>query len=261
MHNIDPPWSGDPALLAACKHQAKAVQSVDDFKAWTRRCVRPLLPHGALACVHGTTNSVGVSVNYVLTVDYPERHLQEIRNAAGEMESPLARRWYEQQSPVFFDADHSLADASAAWLASFRRHGLRNAAADGVLDAPRCIATYFSFHQLPALDETALRGTFKVLIPLMHETFARVIHLHQERSAPLTCNYTGLTAREQEIVVLIRQGNSNFEIASVLGVSEFTIRNHVSRILLKTGFRNRTGLLLAVAAEEKERFGMGTKIL
>lgn len=261
MHNTDPTWSGDPILLDACRHEAEVIQKMDDFKEWIRYCVRPLLPHGALACVHGRTYGVGVSLDYVVTVDYPLEHLQEIRNASGHMDSPIARRWFEQQAPVFFDANHSLAYASVAWLASFRKHGLRNAAADGVLDAPRCIATYFSFHQLPELDETTLRSTFKVLIPLMHETFARVIHLHRERSASLACSYTGLTAREQEIATHISRGKSNLEIASLLGTSEFTVRNQVSQILKKTGCNNRAALAAAAAAQEQERFGDGTKIL
>jgi DNA-binding CsgD family transcriptional regulator len=261
MHNINPPWNGDPALLEACRRDAQGIRAVDDFKAWTRNSVRPLLLHGALACVHGRTHSAGISVDYVVTVDYPLEHLQDIRNTSGHMDSPLARCWFEQKTPVFFDAGKPPAYVSTPWLTSFRKHGLRNAAADGVLDEPRCIATYFSFHQLPTLDEEELRGTLKVLIPLLHETFARVIHLHQEKSASLACNYTGLTTREQEIIAHISQGKSNVQIASVLGVSEFTVRNHISRILQKTGCSNRAALATASAAHENERFGMGTKIL
>jgi len=252
---------GDSGLLEACRREAKGFQTVEDFKAWTRNSVRPLLPHGALACVHGRTHSAGVSVDYVVAVDYPMEYFQDIRNSSGHMDSPLARCWFEQQSPVFFDAGKPPAYVSTPWLTTFRKHGLRNAAADGVVDAQRCVATYFSFHQLPALREAELRATFQLLIPLMHETFSRVIHLHQERGASLACNYSGLTAREQEILAHINQGQSNVQIASALEVSEFTIRNHISRILDKTGCSNRTALVAAVAAQERERFGMGTKIL
>jgi len=256
-----PAMCADPVLLDACRAAAQPVQTIADFKAWARQHVRPLLPHGALACVHGLTHSAGVSVDYVVAVDYPLAHFQDIRNASGHMDSPLARHWFEQQSPVFFDADKPAAYVSTPWLASFRKHGLRNAAAGGVVDAVRCIATYFSFHRLPVLDEAKLRATFQVLIPLMHDTFARVIRLHQERGTSLACHHTDLTARELEIMVHISQGKSNLQIASVLKVSEFTVRNHISRILEKTGCSNRTALVAAMAAQEKERFGMGTKIL
>jgi DNA-binding CsgD family transcriptional regulator len=251
----------DSMLFDACIREAKGIKKMDDFKAWTRSHVRPLLPHGALACVHGRTYGVGVSLDYVATVDYPLEHLQEIRNASGHMDSPLARFWFEQQSPVFFDADKPPAYVSTSWLTSFRKHGLRNAAADGILDTARCIATYFSFHQLPMLDERELRGTLKVLIPLMHEIFARVIHRHQENNAPLTCNYAGLTKRDREMVRHVSQGKSNAEIASLLHLSEHTIRNRVSRILEMTGCSNRAALAAAAIAQQQEHFGVGIKIL
>jgi DNA-binding CsgD family transcriptional regulator len=261
MHNIDPPWSGDRIGLDACRQEATRIQTIQDFKKWTCDFVRPLLPHGALACVHGRTYGVGVSLDYVVTVDYPLEHLLEIRNASGHMDSPLARCWFEQQAPVFFDAEKPPAYISTPWLTSFRKHGLRNAAADGVLDTARCVATYFSFHQLPELDERVLRGTFKVLVPLMHDTFARVIHLHKEKGASLACHYTGLTARDQEIITHISQGKSNAQIASVLGVSEFTVRNAISRILEKTECSNRAALAALGAVQTNEHFGVGTKIL
>jgi DNA-binding NarL/FixJ family response regulator len=177
------------------------------------------------------------------------------------LDSPLARSWFEQQAPVFFDAGRPPAYVSTPWLTTFRKYGLRNAAADGVVDASRCIATYFSFHQLPEFDEAALRECFRQLILLMHETFTRVIQLHQEKSAAPTGQHTGLTAREQEIITHISQGKSNVQIASVLNVSEFTIRNQVSRILKKTGCNNRAALAVAAMAQEQQRLEIGTKIL
>jgi DNA-binding CsgD family transcriptional regulator len=196
-------------------------------------------------------------------VDYPLEYFRDIRNASGHMDSPLARSWFEQRAPVFFNADTPLAHVSTPWLANFCRHDLRNAAADGVVDESRCIATYFSFHRLPEFNEVALRGIFKMLIPLMHEIFARVIQRHQERSASPAGHHSGLTPREQEIVAHISQGKSNAEIASLLHLSEFTVRNQVSRILEKTGCSNRVALAAVVAAQEQERHGLeiGTHVL
>lgn len=48
-----------------------------------------------------------------------------------------------------------------------------------------------------------------------------------------------LTMREQEIYRLIAAGRSNAEIRKLLVLSEATVKTHVSRILLKTGSRDR----------------------
>ncbi|HET9647382.1 MAG TPA: response regulator transcription factor [Microlunatus sp.] len=49
-----------------------------------------------------------------------------------------------------------------------------------------------------------------------------------------------LTAREREVLVLMAHGMSNGDITRKLFLSEATVRTHVSRILMKTGSRDRT---------------------
>ena len=49
----------------------------------------------------------------------------------------------------------------------------------------------------------------------------------------------GLSAREFEVLDLVRQGNTNAEIAARLYISPKTAEHHVSRILNKLGVRTR----------------------
>lgn len=49
-----------------------------------------------------------------------------------------------------------------------------------------------------------------------------------------------LTRREKEVLALLAQGLSSTEIKELLGLSEATVKTHISRILLKTGSRDRT---------------------
>ncbi len=53
-----------------------------------------------------------------------------------------------------------------------------------------------------------------------------------------------LTPREREVLALLTSGVSNREIADALVLSEGTVRNHVSSIILKLGVRDRTGAAL-----------------
>jgi DNA-binding NarL/FixJ family response regulator len=48
-----------------------------------------------------------------------------------------------------------------------------------------------------------------------------------------------LTAREQEILRLIANGQSNSEIGEQLYISETTVKTHVTHILHKLGLRDR----------------------
>ncbi|MFD5164356.1 response regulator transcription factor [Streptomyces hawaiiensis] len=49
-----------------------------------------------------------------------------------------------------------------------------------------------------------------------------------------------LTARERQILVLISQGNSNRRVAKALGISERTVKNHLSAVFTKVGASDRT---------------------
>jgi len=52
-----------------------------------------------------------------------------------------------------------------------------------------------------------------------------------------------LSSRESEIVRLVTEGISNKEIGERLYISELTVKTHMTRILRKTGTRNRVELL------------------
>ena len=57
-----------------------------------------------------------------------------------------------------------------------------------------------------------------------------------------------LTDRERDIVRLLFEGYTNREMGEKLGVSWLTVRNHISRLLVKFEAKNRTDLLARLVA-------------
>jgi DNA-binding NarL/FixJ family response regulator len=60
----------------------------------------------------------------------------------------------------------------------------------------------------------------------------------------------GLTSRELTVARLALKGRSNADIATVLKISQSTVKAHVTRILAKTGVRSRTQLIALLGGED-----------
>ena len=55
---------------------------------------------------------------------------------------------------------------------------------------------------------------------------------------------TILTAREKSVFELLIVNKSTKEIASELGISEKTVRNHISNVMQKLGVKGRAGAVV-----------------
>lgn len=53
-----------------------------------------------------------------------------------------------------------------------------------------------------------------------------------------------LTKREKEVFDLLIQNNSTQDIANKLGISEKTVRNHISNVMQKLGVKGRASAIV-----------------
>ena len=53
-----------------------------------------------------------------------------------------------------------------------------------------------------------------------------------------------LTKREKEVFDLLVMNNSTKEIATLLSISEKTVRNHISNVMQKLGVKGRAGAVI-----------------
>jgi DNA-binding CsgD family transcriptional regulator len=59
-------------------------------------------------------------------------------------------------------------------------------------------------------------------------------------------NDHGLSKRETEVLELISQGLSNVDIARRLFISEYTVKDHIKRILSKMNLGSRSGIIASL---------------
>ena len=246
--------------IQSLKDSLKALRGVEEFKTWTRKQLREILPHEAAIFGLGHLHAGGVGLDYLITVDYPLDHISAIRNRAGAIDTPILRRWLATQEPQIFDGENPWPGTSQSWLDSFNKHRLRNALAHATYDHVRCVGTYHSFYKLPTLPGASEGRLLCDLLPALHDAVCRVVGSlgAQDR---LEENFAALTERERDVVRWLRLGKTNAQIASRVGMSESTVKHYLTGIFEKLEVLNRAQLVrLLVEQESRQAPTLQTKV-
>ena len=108
---------------------------------------------------------------------------------------------------------------------------LKDASASDVVTAVRAVA----------------RGEAVCPPQLCHTLFRFVAHMAKEMP-PQSAFKPDLTLRQQQLVALVAKGLTNKEIAAHLNLSEYTVRNHIHRILKQVDAESRSEAVETIRA-------------
>ncbi|NUW31627.1 response regulator transcription factor [Nonomuraea sp. SMC257] len=85
----------------------------------------------------------------------------------------------------------------------------------------------------------AIRSAARGDVLLDPAVTSRVVDAYRRTAPPASRPVTGLTAREEEVLLLVARGLSNAEIAAGLSITEATVSTHINRLLAKLSLRDR----------------------
>jgi transcriptional regulator EpsA len=170
----------------------------------------------------------------------------------------LFARWVENNHSAYvlrssengFTLDEDAPDSGLALGLSRMRsaivHGIKN-------ERGRHDSLYIVFNSKRKLPRET-RSVFEVLLPYMDASLRQVPLLRDsaevEKRSPGAAS--ALSPREAEIMEWVRAGKTNREIAMILDISVFTVKNHLHNIFRKLDVLNRAQ---AVASMRHDRRG------
>src|SRR6266496_2573642 len=104
-----------------------------------------------------------------------------------------------------------------------------------------------SASDLVAAVRAVYRGEAVCPPQLCSTLFRFVAHMVDEMPIQRSAARPDLTLRQQQLIALVAKGLTNKEIASHLNLSEFTVRNHIHRILKQVDAGSRSEAVEAIA--------------
>ena len=119
------------------------------------------------------------------------------------------------------------------------------------LEAVRCGVTGYLLKDASAADVTAAvravaRGEASCPTQMCTLLFQAVAQMELNRQVKKPTGKMGLTLRQQKLMKLVAKGLTNKEIAEELHLSEYTVKNHMSRILKQLKAENRSAAVETV---------------
>lgn len=229
--------SEDRDRLVMAIESSLRVRNSPSFFLWAQGALQALIPHDIMICAAGGGAWRGLQVRHFSSSRYFEqRHFEASCFGSDSLLATLMRDWESTGQPQFLLPGPN----EGALSERLNALELRNLVAHGVRGVEPHSGGLVCFGRttLDASPRTA--RILELLVPCVHTTYCRVVYedMINVRSASRFAP-APITARETEILHLIKDGKSTGDIASDLGLSPFTVRNHVKNIFRKLNANSR----------------------
>ena len=217
------------------------VRRMPQLFLWAQGPLQRLIPHEILVFGSSAANGAAVSFQKLSSTPYfTDQHFNEVCRPADGLLVRMMARWNRFGMPALVAPSLRTWECEDDWLPLAQQHELRNVAAHGVRNVAGRVSTYFSFSRVQREFDSRLYHTLSLLVPHLHETLTRVTLEERRLSARVVRSDCSVTDREAEILRWIRDGKTNHDIARIIEVSPYTVKNHVQKILRKMGVENRS---------------------
>lgn len=222
--------------LARILLAARRVNQRHQFFSWAHGPVQSLIPHEILLCGLADDSGYLLHERFTGCRYFRDEHFHRVIHPGNGLISQLALEWLDAGEPRFIAPEPH--DGSG-WHARLTELELKNLAFHGLGWANGHLKGYASFSRVRAPMDDRLALYIDLLLPHLLATLARVL-AHEARAQNAFKRQPGLvTPREIEVLLWVREGKTNDEIADILGLSMLTVKNHLRHAMKKLDVRTR----------------------
>lgn len=243
--------------------RAVSVRSHLDLLAWLQGDMQQYLPHDILIASWGDFGQRKLQHD-VISPLADVRSNDADTSAITPLMCDLYFRWTAFGKKPFTlhvqEAGFLLDDTCVNNALGSALHKMRSAIVHGIIDERGLNSCLYVGYSEQEVDDTTAHGAMSVVLPYIDTALRQVEHLpHQSRHAKrdrragdlagasdkvagqpgaLAASFN-LTDRESEVLHWVALGKTNPEIAMILDISAFTVKNHMQRVFRKLDVSNR----------------------
>jgi len=236
-------------LLLELIHESLSCVSEDEIRNVMSK-LSALIPYQAAASfITKISGNGAMEAMRVVNVDYPAEYLVELGKRGLVAKDPIVIENFKSFKLQYW-ADTmkrlpSLTDANYEVLSLAEDFGFHKVRAGcgyghGVSNLKRTEGSFFCYQGMERSSRT--EEILELVIPHFHEALRRIGNISK--------NGVPLTSKETEILKWIKQGKTTWDISTILGISERTVKFHVANILQKLDAVTRAHAV-AIALERK----------
>ena len=219
------------------------VHTTHQFYCWTQGVLQGLIRHELLICALRKGDSSAFHVDSFSTTSTQSTLINGLFSQDASLVPHLIKVWETNQfQPVILDIRKENLIADSGLGRELNRIEASELLVHGTHDANGKLVSLFVFASRAGTNASRKLNLVKLLVPTLHAAW---VHTQLVRPAslantpPESRRADALTLREKETLNWIYRGKSNIEIGLILGLSPFTVKNHVQKILRRLNVLNR----------------------
>lgn len=233
-------YQGDELTAEECGHlarillDARRVRQRHQFFSWVQGPVQSLIPHEILLCGIGDDGGFLLHERFSACRYFRDEHFARTVHPKHGLIAQLSESWSLSGAPVFLNPQTG--EAEHTQLVDLE---LKNVAFHGLGWMNGSLKGYAGFSRVRAPFDERLALYMDILLPHLLSTLARVLAQEVREQSVLKRASSVVSPREIEVLIWVREGKTNDEIASILGLSMLTVKNHLRHAMKKLDVRTR----------------------
>ncbi len=234
-------------LFSVIQRSSKVKRHIDFFN-WLQNSVSEFIPHDALMAIWGNFNDGidNAELRYDMASNVDGFNTRALMGASKEVNQCMAylyQLWLDNNRHFYVLNNFGTSEFDCKFRRIFPElpHDFNSLLVFGVSDLRGgniCLYVFFSKYNKFQIKNTLM----DFMMPHIDYALRKIQHLGPAKppvKTGLPLNMSSLTERELEVIEWIKAGKTNQETASILNITQNTVKSHLKRIYQKLNVSKR----------------------